>query len=107
MGQAEPAYAYDAFISYSHAVDGQLLPALQRGLHRLARPWNRPRALRVFYDQTSLSVTEDLWGTIEEALRDSSHFILMASAESAASEWVGREVAHWRREREPGTFLIA
>ncbi|MGP3927547.1 TIR domain-containing protein [Streptomyces sp. 8N616] len=105
-GGTTPPHAYDAFISYSHAVDGSLAPALQRGLHRLARPWNRPRALRVFYDQSSLAVTEDLWGSIEKALRESAHFILMASRESAASEWVGREVAFWRREREPGTFLI-
>lgn len=30
---------YEAFISYSHAADGQLAPAIQRALHRLARPW--------------------------------------------------------------------
>jgi hypothetical protein len=51
---------YDAFISYSHAVDGKLAPALHRGLHRLARPWYRMRALHVFRDQTSLTVTPAL-----------------------------------------------
>ncbi len=30
--------AYDAFISYSHAADGVLAPALEHGLERLARP---------------------------------------------------------------------
>ena len=34
---------YDAFISYSHVLDGA-----QTGLERFAEPWYRPRALRVF-----------------------------------------------------------
>jgi hypothetical protein len=29
---------YDAFISYSHAADGTLAPAVQRGLESLAKP---------------------------------------------------------------------
>ena len=55
---------YDAFISYSHAADGELAPALQRGLQRLARPWHRKRALEVFRDQTGLSVSPALWSSI-------------------------------------------
>src|SRR5205807_10037379 len=39
---------YAAFISYSHAADGRLAPAVERGLERLARPWYRRRALRIF-----------------------------------------------------------
>lgn len=31
--------AYQAFISYSHAVDGELAPALQRALQGFAKPW--------------------------------------------------------------------
>jgi hypothetical protein len=31
---------FDGFISYSHAADGRLAPAVQRGLHRLAKPWH-------------------------------------------------------------------
>ena len=37
---------YDAFISYSHAADGRLAPALQRALHRFAKPWYQVRARR-------------------------------------------------------------
>jgi hypothetical protein len=36
---------YDAFISCSHAADGRLAPAIQRALHRLARPWYKARAI--------------------------------------------------------------
>ena len=47
--------AYDAFISYSHAADGKLAPALENALQRFAKPWYRRRALHLFRDQTSLS----------------------------------------------------
>ncbi|GKQ38937.1 TIR domain-containing protein [Streptomyces sp. A012304] len=98
--------SYDAFLSYSHEADSALAPAVQRGLHRLAKPWNRPRALRVFRDQESLAANPDLWTTIETALRDSRYFILMASRKSARSPWVGRETAFWKRHRGPETMLI-
>ncbi|HEY8217607.1 MAG TPA: hypothetical protein VIH82_10765, partial [Acidimicrobiia bacterium] len=75
--------AYDAFISYSHAVDGRLAPAVQRGLQHLARPWHKLRALSVFRDETGLSTNPHLWSSIERALEDSSWFVLLASPASA------------------------
>ena len=51
---------FRAFMSYSHAADGKLAPALQRGLHRLGKPWHRPPAFRVFRDNTSLTATPAL-----------------------------------------------
>jgi WD40 repeat protein len=98
--------AYDGFISYSHAADRPLARALQRLLHRLGRPWYRPRALRVFRDDTVLAASPDLWASIERALLTSRAFVLLACPESAASPWVGREVALWRRERPREKFLI-
>jgi hypothetical protein len=86
---------YDAFISYSHTADGRLAPAVQSGLQRLARPWYRTRALRVFRDETGLAVNPHLWASIEAALDESEHFVLLASPESAASPWVAREIEHW------------
>jgi WD40 repeat protein len=87
--------AFDAFISYSHAADGRLAPRLQDGLHRLARPLFRPRALRVFRDETGLSATPELWPSIERALDRSRYFILMASPDAARSKWVGEEIGYW------------
>ncbi len=87
--------AYNGFISYSHAGDGRLAPALQKGLQRLAKRWNSRRALRVFRDETGLSTNPHLWSAIETALDGSGWFVLLASPESAASEWVSKEVAHW------------
>jgi WD40 repeat protein len=86
---------FNGFISYSHAADGRLAPAVQHGLHRLAKPWNRRRALWIFRDQTGLSVTPTLWSSIQEALDGSDWFVLLASPEAAQSPWVNREIEHW------------
>jgi hypothetical protein len=85
---------YDAFVSYSHAADGRLAPALQRALHRLAKPWYQVRALRVFRDETALSTNPHLWTSITDALDESEWFVLLSSPEAAASVWVQRELAH-------------
>lgn len=97
---------YDAFLSYSHAADGALAPALQSALHRLARPWNRLRALTVFRDKTSLSASPELWPAIVAALSDARYFLLLASPAAAASKWVQREVEWWLQHRSPQTMLI-
>ena len=97
--------AYDAFISYSHAADGQLAPALQSTLQRYAKPWYRRRALRVFRDDTGLSANPHLWTSIVEALDGSRWFILLSSPDAARSEWVGREIAHWVEHKGPDRIL--
>src|SRR3954463_16411098 len=86
---------FNGFISYSHAADGRLAPAVQRGLHRLAKPWHRRRALGIFRDQTGLGVTPALWTSSQSALDGSDYFVLLASAEAARSPWVNREIEHW------------
>jgi WD40 repeat protein len=99
--------AYHAFISYSHAVDRELAPALQRGLQRFAKPWYRARALRVFRDETGLSANPHLWSSIAAALDASQRFVLLASPEAAQSPWVAREVEHWCTGKSPESILIA
>ncbi|MBV8282684.1 MAG: TIR domain-containing protein, partial [Candidatus Eremiobacteraeota bacterium] len=98
---------FDAFISYSHAADGQLAAAIQKGLHRFAKPLLRLRAIRVFRDETTLAMTPKLWPQIERALRGSRFFILMADPSSAQSEWVKKEVACWISMRGVEGMLIA
>lgn len=100
------ARGYAAFISYSHAVDGELAPALQGGLHRFARPSFALRALRVFRDEASLAANPGLWSSIEQALEASQFFILLASPDAARSTWVQREVTYWLQHKSPATFLI-
>jgi WD40 repeat protein len=97
---------YTAFMSYSHAADGKLAPALQSALHQFAKPWYRLRAVSVFRDKTSLSANPGLWSSIEKALNESQYFILMASPEAAASQWVQKEIQTWVQLGRLKTVLI-
>jgi WD40 repeat protein len=104
--ESSPRHAYKAFISYSHAVDGRLAPAVQQSLHRFARPWYRLRAIRVFRDEASLSASPALWSSIAEALDGSEFFLLLASPEAAESGWVDQEVRRWFERREPSHLFV-
>ena len=97
---------YDAFISYSHAADDSLAPALQSALRDFNKPMNRKSALHVFRDKTSLAASPGLWLTIEAALGESRYLLLMASPSAASSHWVSREIAWWFQHRSPDTLLI-
>ncbi|MBV9729938.1 MAG: TIR domain-containing protein [Pseudonocardiales bacterium] len=103
---AGAASGYDAFISYSHALDGALAPALQTGLERFAKPWYRSRVLRVFRDTTNLAANPGLWTSIEEALAASAWLVLMASPTAAQSKWVNREIAWWLANKSPQRLLV-
>ncbi len=98
---------YNAFISYSHAVDGKFAPSLQKVLQRIAKPIFKARALNIFRDETSLSATPHLWATIEVALSKSEYLILLASPKAATSEWVQKEVNYWLENKSVNTILIA
>jgi hypothetical protein len=97
---------YDAFISYSHLKDKPIAAALQLAIQKLGKPWHRRRALRLFRDDTSLSATPHLWPTIEQALTQSGHFLLLASPEAAGSKWVNKEVSYWLERNSIDTLLI-
>jgi len=97
---------YDAFVSYSHAADGQLAPALQQGLQRLARPWYRQRASAIFRDETGLAVSPHLWASIVRALDDSEWFVVLCSPEAARSDWVKREIVHWLAHKASDRILL-
>lgn len=104
MFHSQPEYR--AFISYSHAADGRLAPALQRGLQRIGKPWYRRPVIKVFRDETSLSASPQLWTEIERNLARSQFFVLMASEQAAASPWVCKEVGWWLANRSADTLLI-
>ena len=104
--RGKPLYRYKAFISYSHSADNRLAPALRTALHGFAKPWYRLRTVRVFRDETGLAITPALWPSIEAALLDSEYFLLLASPDAAASEWVQREVACWLDRRSADHLLI-
>ncbi len=86
---------HDAFISYNHKADYEMARVLERGLQRLARPWNRVRAMSVFRDESDLSLSPHMWPSIQEHLDESRFLIVLACPESAASAWVNREITHF------------
>jgi hypothetical protein len=105
--RTEGSHVWDAFISYSHGADHELAPALRDALHRLAKPWYRKRALRVFLDEAAMSTEPALWTSIEKALHSSQAFVLLLSTQSAASTWVNQEVATWTsRHGTEGLLLV-
>ncbi|GGU44746.1 toll/interleukin-1 receptor domain-containing protein [Lentzea flava] len=97
---------YAAFISYSHETDHALGPLLQEGVEKFAKPWYRPRARRVFLDNSVLAAEHDLTGAILDGLARSDNFLLLASPASARSRWVGKEVAWWLENRDRRTLFV-
>ena len=107
-----PKPRFDAFISYSHAADGDLARALQESLQRFATPWspwrrvNPIRSLRVFRDQSALSADPGLWPAIERALAASDWFVLLASVNAANSPWIDKEVSFWCAHKPAQRILL-
>jgi len=98
--------SYDAFICYAHEADRVFAPTSQRGLHHLAKPWNRRRAMDVFRDETSLAASPGLWPSIQAALDASRWFVLLASPDAARSYWVGKEITHWVSRKGTDHLLV-
>jgi WD40 repeat protein len=97
---------YDVFVSYARSVSTPLAVALQRELERFAKRWNQVRALRVFRDDSSMSASPSLWSSIEAALTTSKYFILIATPESAASEYVDQEARWWVTHKGADSILV-
>jgi WD40 repeat protein len=97
---------YKAFISYSHTHQLQLAAALEAALHRFGVPSHERAGLHFFRDTTNLSASPELWPDIQKALDDSEYFLLVASPEAAVSDWVGKEVGHWRERRGAAGMIL-
>lgn len=98
--------AHDAFISYSHAADAVLAPALETALQRFAKPWYQIRALSIFRDASNLNLSPDLWNGISTALGGATHLVYLASPQAAASKWVGKEIEYWLTNRSIERLVI-
>lgn len=99
--------SYRAFISYSHSAESAtLVRAIQPALERFAKPWYRPRSFRLFRDVTNLTVSPELWPTIEKALGEAEYLIYVASREAAHSKWVHKELAYWCQNKDVRKLLI-
>ncbi|MEU9356274.1 TIR domain-containing protein [Streptomyces griseoloalbus] len=105
-GDEGRAFAYDAFISYSHAWDKHVAKAFQSALQGFDRPWYRPRSLKLFRDETNLAASPHLWQEIEQGLTRSRWLVVMASPSAARSPWVRQEIRWWLTHRSADTLLI-
>jgi WD40 repeat protein len=101
-----PDLKYQAFVSYSHESDARLATSLQLSLSRFAKPWYRLRTMRIFQDKSSLSANPALWDSIEQALGQAEHFVLLASPASAKSVWVHKEVEWWLQNRSVNKLIV-
>ncbi|MDQ6844183.1 MAG: TIR domain-containing protein, partial [Bacteroidota bacterium] len=97
---------YNAFISYSHAEDSKLAPALQDALEKFAKPWYKVRYLNIFRDENSLTASPHLWSSIEDALSQSEFLIYLASPGSASSKWSNKEIEYWLENKSIEKLLI-
>ncbi len=99
---------YDVFLSYSHDSDESTAIALEAGLRHIGvARWGRPK-LNVFRDENALPPSSGLWTVLVEALERSDHLFLLASPASAASSWVGKELAWWlENKRLDSLFIVA
>src|SRR3984893_4106985 len=106
--QAGPSSEYDAFLSYTHR-DRAVAAGVQKGLHQIGRRLGQLRALRVFRDDTDLTVRPDLWGGIAEALDRSRFLVVVLSPQTAVSHWVNQEVGYWleRKGRQQLLLVLA
>jgi hypothetical protein len=102
----EAVRTYDAFVSYSHAEDRGVAQRLRAGIEMYAKPWYRPRALRVFLDVSSLAAEPALWPSVELALSGARWFVLVTSPTAAASKWVDREIRWWLANRPADRLLV-
>ena len=104
-GGPPPTLEYDAFLSYTHR-DRPVASGIQKGLHQIGRRLGQLRALRVFRDDTDLTVRPDLWGGIAGALDRSRFLVVVLSPQAAGSHWVNEEVSYWLARRGRAQLLM-
>ena len=104
-------FKYKAFISYSHkdkewgdwlhkSLESYRIPfrLARDSNNRFAKPKLMPKRLYpVFRDREELPTSSDLGTGINQALKDSSHLIVICSPRSAQSQWVNEEIEEFKR----------
>ncbi|MCM1027219.1 MAG: toll/interleukin-1 receptor domain-containing protein [Roseburia sp.] len=92
-------YKFDVFISYRHAdLDSAVAGYLQKALERYRIPGEirkkcgKEKINRVFRDEEELGVASDLFGEIEENLKQSEFLLVVCSPRIVESKWCLREI---------------
>ena len=95
---------YNAFISYKHAPEDNLVAAtVQKELEHFHIPGKIRKTTgmksiqRVFRDKEELTLTNDLSDTIANALANSDYLIVICSTNTKESMWVPKEIEYFLR----------
>lgn len=90
---------YNAFISYKHAPEDNLVAdAVHKGLEHFHIPGKLQKKTgikkidRIFRDKAELPITNDLSDNIADALEGSDYLIVLCSTNTKESAWVPREI---------------
>lgn len=109
---------FRAFVSYCHKdkafaawlqrrLEGYRLPRRLAGQVEPLPGQARGRIGPVFRDREDLSAATDLSAAVREAIAASSALVVVASPDSARSQWVGREIALFREHHPQAPILVA
>ncbi|MCR5274769.1 MAG: TIR domain-containing protein, partial [Clostridiales bacterium] len=106
-------FCYDAFISYRHCFpDSEIAQNLQKKLENFRLPkaiiekTGKKRPLRIFRDETELSVADDLSDAISTALWESKYLICVCSPEYLDSVWCMKEIEAFLRFNDRKHILL-
>jgi tetratricopeptide (TPR) repeat protein len=113
--RTDTAYAYRAFISYSHR-DKEVAQRLHRAIESYRIPsklvgkvtaiGRTPRRLRpIFRDREELPASGDLSAELSAALRQSMFLIVICSPAAAKSRWVNEEIKQFKQVHGDGRVL--
>ncbi|NGZ09595.1 MAG: hypothetical protein CV088_09430 [Nitrospira sp. LK70] len=97
---------YDALLSYSWKSDSKVAPVIQSVIQSFLRPWYKFRAKSVFRDLSSLPAGSSLEAELCDRLDRSTHLIVLASPEAAASQGMEMEARHWFSRPRDGQVLV-
>lgn len=115
LDRQDGAYAYRAFISYSHR-DKDLAQRLHRAVESYRIPskligkvtavGKTPRRLRpIFRDREELPASGDLTAELSAALAQSMFLVVICSPAAAKSRWVNEEILQFKRVHGDGRVL--
>ncbi len=102
MARDQPTERYKAFISYSQkdsAEAGKIQSWLEsfRLPKAVAAPGKDDRKLgRIFRDKTDLTASPEVWPALQAKIAASEYLIVLCSPNAAQSDWVDKEIRHFR-----------
>jgi len=86
--------------------DLHVAPVIQSSIQRFLCPWYRLRAKSIFRDLSCLPAGSSLEAELFDRLDRSTHLIVLASPEAAASEGMEMEARYWFSRPRNGQILI-